>query len=71
MAGMYAVEPGGSTALLGVNFEIDLGKRLHVDPSLALVECGRAQWSWAMGWASAACSLLRIRSVDEMKYAIS
>ena len=43
MAGMDAVGSGGSTALLGVDFEF--GKTV-TDPSLAMVECGRAQWSW-------------------------
>ena len=43
MAEMDVVEPGGSTALLGVDFEFG---KTFTDPSLTLVECGRAQWSW-------------------------
>ena len=36
MAGIDAVEPAGSTALLGVDFEFE---KTDTDPSLALVDC--------------------------------
>ena len=42
MAGIDAVEPGGSTALLKIDFEF---WKTVTDPSLAMVESGRARWS--------------------------
>ena len=65
MVGMDRGWQDASTALLGVNFELGriemmdwIGEPLTIG---ALVECGRAQWSWDVwGRASADCSLLRI-----------
>ena len=47
MAEMDAVEPGGSTALLGVNFDHVRIEMMDWDWGAvsALVECGRARWS--------------------------
>ena len=55
MAGIDAVEPGGSTGLIGVDFDyirIEMMDWIGLDwiglnwgVIDALVECGRAQWS--------------------------
>ena len=66
MAGINAVEPGDSTALLRIDFEF--GKTV-ADPSLTLVECGRPQWSWDE-LRRLAPSLLQIRSINERSCAM-